>query len=804
MKKLFTLFIALTAMVMCTHAQTLLSEGFENGTIPTGWTVIDSDGDTYNWENSGTSFASGYGHNGSNYCMVSSSYVNYVGALTPNNWLITPAVNLTSNSTLTFWVCAMDASYPADHYGVYISTTGTDTSNFTLLFEETMDANGGPRAQGTWGEKTVNLSNYTGQTVYIAFRHFNCTDAYWLCLDDVEIFAQPTSPTIISNKSSLDLGYVTLGDTSASQNATVTGYVISNGITATTAAPFAVSADGTTFSTTATLANAGGTLYVNFTPTTAGVATGSVTLSADSATSVVITLTGTGVDCSQPISTLPWTEDFENDVFPPLCWDLASINDTTWAAYSYSGTWASCLGASTTQNEGLITKALNFGNYTNTVLMEFNFMSNYDYVNNGTTDLKIYISTDGGSTYTTTPVWAMSQFGSFSNWSSTTALVDLSAYAGQSNVKIKFNYEGSTCQVLLDNVHIYYYDDPTIISNTQSLDYYTEVGSTDVNTASVSAYNLTGALTATTSAPFAVSADGISFSTTATLASTGGTFYVQYTGTTGTQTGTVVLSSANATSVTINVTGAGFTCSNDLPITEDFDHSGFLPGCWTSISNNTANEIDVEDDGTGNYRYRFNSYSSADDYTQYLISPMINTSTDLSFSFEWATYDVYASWGLSGYYYSTETFQVGYSTTDNNVNSFNWIDEQEVASEADGMTFYTQTIPSTAKYVAIKYMSEYQYFLYIDNAKIETANSIDEYDFSANIYPNPANSILNVTSTSNINTVEVFNMMGQKVTTVKVNDTQAQINTSNLSTGVYMVRLNTENGVITKKFTVAR
>ena len=143
MKKIFTLALALIAMV-AVNAQVLFSEDFENG-IPTTWLNIDADNDGNTWMEVTAPGVSG--HNGSNGCAYSCSYFNST-ALTPDNWLITPAINLTANANLTFWVAAQDASYAAEHYGVYISTTGTATNNFTLLFEETLDANGGARAQG--------------------------------------------------------------------------------------------------------------------------------------------------------------------------------------------------------------------------------------------------------------------------------------------------------------------------------------------------------------------------------------------------------------------------------------------------------------------------------------------------------------------------------------------------------------------------------------------------------------------------------------------------------------------------------
>ena len=165
--------------------------------IPTGWTGIDADGDGYQWyglKDSGTPTIIP-GHSGTG-LMSSASWQTV--AFTPNNWLITPQITIEANGEVEYWVSAQDDLYPGEHYGVYISTTGTNVSDFTLLFEETMTAKsmgtkGDPKginAQGTWYLRTVDLSSYTGD-VYIAFRHFNCTDKFRLNLDDVTVTSEP-------------------------------------------------------------------------------------------------------------------------------------------------------------------------------------------------------------------------------------------------------------------------------------------------------------------------------------------------------------------------------------------------------------------------------------------------------------------------------------------------------------------------------------------------------------------------------------------------------------------------------------
>lgn len=183
------------------------TEGFENG-IPSNWTLIDADGDGHNWI-SVDDFPNVYTyyngltldwyHNGSN-AVVSGSFINGVGALTPNNYLVLPPMGLGSGAQLSFWVAACDPQYAADHFGVFVSTTGLNPNAFTMLQEWTLTGKGDSRmvnslasrdgrgtTMGTWYNYTVSLNAYSGQQVYIAFRHFNCSDQYIMALDDIQL-----------------------------------------------------------------------------------------------------------------------------------------------------------------------------------------------------------------------------------------------------------------------------------------------------------------------------------------------------------------------------------------------------------------------------------------------------------------------------------------------------------------------------------------------------------------------------------------------------------------------------------------
>ena len=132
---------------------------FEDSTLQ-GWTNIDADGDGNTWVLGSVAMATGYGHNGSTDMVLSKSYDNNSGALTPDNILVCPTK--AHYGAISFYACAQDASYAAEMFAVVVSTTGnTSASAFTEaseVFTMTQKGSsgvkapgrGGNRAQGNW------------------------------------------------------------------------------------------------------------------------------------------------------------------------------------------------------------------------------------------------------------------------------------------------------------------------------------------------------------------------------------------------------------------------------------------------------------------------------------------------------------------------------------------------------------------------------------------------------------------------------------------------------------------------------
>ena len=155
---------------------------FENGNLD-GWTTIDADGDGHNWEYVSND---GFSHNGTGH-IESASYINYVGPLTPDNYFVSPRVVFTPASEISFWACAKDNGYAAEHFSIAISLAGNnDASDFNTIQEWTMSAKSN-RTIGSWYQYTVYLGDYEGLTGYVAIRHFDCTDMFYLIVDEITL-----------------------------------------------------------------------------------------------------------------------------------------------------------------------------------------------------------------------------------------------------------------------------------------------------------------------------------------------------------------------------------------------------------------------------------------------------------------------------------------------------------------------------------------------------------------------------------------------------------------------------------------
>ena len=294
-KVLFSL--ALAALMLPLSAQNITTfpydEGFEAG-IPENYTFIDADGDGNNWFLMDfTGSATNRAHSGMA-CISSASYDNNTGALTPDNWMILPGFEIPTDATdfnLTWWVRGQDPSWAAENYSVYISTTGNTVADFTTAAYDDV-------ATGEYIRRSVSLASYAGQTIYIAFRHYNVTDMFQLNIDDIHV-GGPQAPFVSIEGPTTGMAgdALTFTATSSEENST-----------------YAWTIDGTAQNTN------GATLTHTFTAD--GTYEIAVTATANGLTSDATSMTVTIISCD-PVTTLPWEEGFEGT---GDCWTFHNLS----------------------------------------------------------------------------------------------------------------------------------------------------------------------------------------------------------------------------------------------------------------------------------------------------------------------------------------------------------------------------------------------------------------------------------------------------------------------------------------------
>ena len=194
MKKITLIMLALVSLSL--SAQTYYSEDFEaetEGAAPSAFTVLNEDACTI--ENPGllpneswtvlddaapqglTAQAMSWTNNG---CAV-------------DDWMITPAIDLSAATTGTSlsWKGKSTNENFLETYEVLLSTTGTATTDFTILLETVVDE------LDAWTSHSVSLAPHVGASVYIAFRLISA-DEDRCAIDDILVSEPAAFDMVVS------------------------------------------------------------------------------------------------------------------------------------------------------------------------------------------------------------------------------------------------------------------------------------------------------------------------------------------------------------------------------------------------------------------------------------------------------------------------------------------------------------------------------------------------------------------------------------------------------------------------------
>lgn len=173
-----------TQTIRVIFKETIYIETFDEEESLENFSLHDADGDGTNWY--WDSFE------GEAY-VISESWDG--AALTPDNWIVTPEIDFSefsgdSEIWLNFKVCptANTPEYRTEHYAVYVSTTGFETDDFdpeNPVWEETLSEEA---ENWVYDLREIDFSDFAGETIWVAFRHYNSTDNDRISIDDIEVF----------------------------------------------------------------------------------------------------------------------------------------------------------------------------------------------------------------------------------------------------------------------------------------------------------------------------------------------------------------------------------------------------------------------------------------------------------------------------------------------------------------------------------------------------------------------------------------------------------------------------------------
>ena len=253
--------------------------------------------------------------------------------------------------------------------------------------------------------------------------------------------------------------------------------------------------------------------------------------------------------------------------------------------------------------------------------------------------------------------------------------------------------------------------------------------------------------------------------------------------------------------------------SFSAPFTQDF--STFVPLCWATAAAGTvatgptgsaagiwgvAGFLNVGTTGAAKVNLYFTNRIG------WLITPEMTTtigeSYTLSFDYGVTTWNGTAESAMGSDDFVKIAMSIDNGVTWTEVESITAADNASNMSQE--FTYEFTAAAAQAKFALVAsdgtVDDNEDYDFFVDNLALEVNLSNNVYDNNSfTAYPNPVKDMLNVSFTQNISDVTVYNLLGQKVLFMNMNSNKGQVDMSNLATGTYLVKVNTENAVKTIK-----
>jgi hypothetical protein len=502
-------------------------------------------------------------------------------------------------------------------------------------------------------------------------------------------------------------------------------------------------------------------------------------------------------------------ENFEGATFPPAGWTTVDTHATNnWITVTnpqlvIAGNQSAGVNwIAANQDESLVSPSFSLAGYT-TAYLNFIAIVGYDYMvaPNDNGDLSAEISTNGGVSWTV--LWDEEDEGVYEDYDPRIKNLDISSYVGQTDVKIRFRYVANDADVIvIDDVSVSACPGSGI-SNLQ-LTALTDTSATLAITGTSVSYDVEYGPTGFTQGT------GITIENATTTANFAdlepGTGYDFYIAGNCSETATSGWEGPYNFYTTLSTPA-------DLDYANGFESVPFTAAGWAVVTPTantpawtrfTGDETVPTQEGNFMAGVVGSTTVAADTW---LFSRGLNMTAGENITLSYYVKKFILSTAGNGNVNNltvtvgndrTAAAQTTTVTALTDVTNTDWV---QVTS--------TFTAPGTGVYyigfhcTSPAHTTANQGALLLDQVFVDSALGREEILSSElSVFPNPASNVINVANASSslINGVEVVDINGRTVKTVKFDGVaEAQINISDLASGMYIMNISTDKGVATKK-----
>lgn len=665
-------------------------------------------------------------------------------------------------------------------------------------------------------KQIIDLSGFAGEKIHIAIRVETArADGLYFVVDNFRIDSISPLLNLVSGDT-IDFGTISTGRYGI-LTAELQALDIREPLTVTVDPPFDISPDGVDYFSSVqipgdSVLHFNRSFFIRYNPVLTGPDTGTVRIHSPKIEDILtISLFGNAISCS-PVAIYPYLNNFSRSM---ECWTSVNANqdicpliiDTINQAVRYR--YSPEHGA----NDWLISEPFLISDSTLVLSFDYRTLSIFFEEK-----FSVYILTEWDNFANAIQILP-TQTVNNNVWYNT-PLMPLHDFKNQViQIGIKVESAPDQYELWITNFQIDTLPSAVILAPVNSV---MDLGTTaagkfsEIKKSKILGYNLTSLITISALPPFEISLDGSNFGDTllvpANTMITEKSFYIRFHPVTpGSYQGNISFSSHGAADTLMALSGNSIDCSlpiRNFPWKEGFENK---LGCWDIESTSSITwEITRKYLTHEGYHSISCLRDTLEEQNEVLGSPIFDFSGEaypmkLSFwfcmSYYWSIYPhqhyylvVLASTDGGNTYDETPLWD---SRATRPFSNFHWTEAKINLQHLEG--------ESQVKF-AFVYKGLKGAQLLLDDITVEPLTStkicnIQDPDIS--LYPNPASDYFYIKSAVPVERIEIYNTLSQCLYSIKGNDLEYKIHTGSFSPGVYMARIITQEGAITKKICIA-